>query len=145
MADLEFGRLFKQITGFEPLSWQTRLYVEHFRIGDLPSAIDLPTGLGKTAVIALWLIARANGVPLPRRLVYVVDRRAVVDQATEFAVRLRQALDEPEAQIIKQALGIEGRSLPGIEITHRSRAVHQSSVVVKLLEQRASSVERVGC
>ena len=35
--------------------------------------------------MALWLIALAKGASLPRRLVYVVDRRAVVDQATRFA------------------------------------------------------------
>ena len=39
--------------------------------------------------MALWLIALGEGARLPRRLVYVVDRRAVVDQATRFAERLR--------------------------------------------------------
>lgn len=39
--------------------------------------------------MALWLIALAQGANLPRRLVYVVDRRAVVDQATWFAEQLR--------------------------------------------------------
>jgi CRISPR-associated endonuclease/helicase Cas3 len=51
-------------------------------------ALDIPTGLGKTATIAVWLVARALGAPLPRRLAYVVDRRAVVDQATEVAEKL---------------------------------------------------------
>ena len=60
--------------------------------GDLPDAIDVPTGLGKTSVMALWLIARVAGADLPKRLVYVVDRRAVVDQATRFAERLRANL-----------------------------------------------------
>ena len=58
-----------------------------FRDGKLPPAVDIPTGLGKTAVMAIWLLARAAGARLPRRLVYVVDRRAVVDQATDFAER----------------------------------------------------------
>lgn len=84
---------FRSLTGFTPLSWQRRLYLEHFARGDIPRAVDVPTGLGKTSVIALWLIARARGVPLPRRLVYVVDRRAVVDQATDEAEKLRKALD----------------------------------------------------
>jgi CRISPR-associated endonuclease/helicase Cas3 len=38
--------------------------------------------LGKTAVIAVWLLALANGAKVPRRLVYVVNRRTVVDQTT---------------------------------------------------------------
>lgn len=50
--------------------------------GDLPQTVDIPTELGKTAVMALWLVALAEGANLPRRLVYVVDRRAVVDQAS---------------------------------------------------------------
>ncbi|MEZ5353753.1 MAG: DEAD/DEAH box helicase family protein [Bryobacteraceae bacterium] len=67
--------------------WQSNL-LAMFMAGEVPSALDIPTGLGKTAVIAIWLIARASGAPLPRRLVYVVDRRAVVDQATQVAVDL---------------------------------------------------------
>lgn len=76
------------------MRWQLRL-LQRLRAGDIPEAVDLPTGLGKTAVMALWLIARAFpacGTILPRRLVYVVDRRAVVDQATKHAERLADAL-----------------------------------------------------
>jgi CRISPR-associated endonuclease/helicase Cas3 len=105
-------RHFKTLTEFSPLSWQTRLFSEYFKNGELPAAVDIPTGLGKTAVMALWLIARASGAQLPRRLVYVVDRRAVVDQATEFAVSLRKSLDSPEAADLKKALGLGNRSLP---------------------------------
>ena len=72
-----------------PFRWQTRLF-RRFAEGNLPKAVDVPTGLGKTSVMALWLIARAYGANVPRRLVYVVDRRAVVDQATRFAERLRR-------------------------------------------------------
>src|SRR5690606_26563416 len=86
-------------TGYEPLRWQTRLYVEWFSRGRIPSACDLPTGLGKTSIMAIWLIARASGANLPRRLVYVVDRRAVVDQATRFAETLRETAG--------QALGLD--------------------------------------
>ena len=71
-----------------PFRWQLRL-VHRLLSADLPKAVDVPTGLGKTAVMALWLIALAEGSVLPRRMVYVVDRRAVVDQATRFAERLR--------------------------------------------------------
>jgi CRISPR-associated endonuclease/helicase Cas3 len=86
-----FGSIFKAITGFEPFRWQSRLYGA-FAQGDLPSALDLPTGLGKTSVMAIWLLARAANPALPRRLVYVVDRRAVVDQATTEAEKLKKAL-----------------------------------------------------
>ena len=71
-----------------PFRWQMRL-LRRLLDADLPRVVDIPTGLGKTSVMALWLIALAEGALLPRRLVYVVDRRAVVDQATRFAERLR--------------------------------------------------------
>lgn len=106
------SRQFRTLTGFSPLSWQSRLFSEHFKKGEIPTAVDIPTGLGKTAVMALWLIARARGAQLPRRLVYVVDRRAVVDQATEFADLLCEKLDSPEAADLKKALDLGDRSLP---------------------------------
>ena len=112
LMNQSFERSFQHLTGFPPLAWQTRLYRAHFEPGRLPSVIDIPTGLGKTNVIALWLIARANGVSLPRRLIYVVDRRAVVDQATDIVVKLRATLDLPAGEAIKNALGLAGKSLP---------------------------------
>ena len=84
---------FVALTGREPFRWQRRLFEEYLSKGHTPDAVDVPTGLGKTMVMALWLVARAHGSPLPRRLVYVVDRRAVVDQATEEAEKLRNALE----------------------------------------------------
>lgn len=89
--------------------WQ-RTLLETMQRGDLPSALDLPTGLGKTSVIAIWLVARILGAPVPRRLVYVVDRRAVVDQATAEAERLRAWVqDSPERAT---ALALPRRALP---------------------------------
>lgn len=92
----------------QPFPWQKRLLGDFLNL-KIPNSLDLPTGLGKTSVMALWLLARAGGAKLPRRLVYVVDRRAVVDQATTEAERLR---DWVEAQVdVKKALGLE-RPLP---------------------------------
>lgn len=76
-----------------PFPWQEEL-LRSFLRGTIPPAIDIPTGLGKTAVMAIWLVARASGAKLPRRLVYVVDRRAVVDQATTEAQRLREWVEK---------------------------------------------------
>jgi CRISPR-associated endonuclease/helicase Cas3 len=90
-----FDQDFQALTGKPPFPWQRALF-ERFVAGDLPTACDIPTGLGKTSVIAIWLIARAHGVKvagaprLPTRLVYVVNRRTVVDQTTEEVERLRK-------------------------------------------------------
>lgn len=74
--------------GQELFPWQARL-LRRLVDGTMDRALDLPTGLGKTAVMAIWAVARAVGAPVPRRLVYVVDRRAVVDQATAVAEGIR--------------------------------------------------------
>jgi CRISPR-associated endonuclease/helicase Cas3 len=75
-----------------PFPWQLRL-LNRFTEGRIPRSLDLPTGLGKTSVIAIWLVARALGARVPTRLVYVVDRRAVVDQATDVAEGLMQTVE----------------------------------------------------
>ncbi len=74
--------------------WQRRLLDEWLLAGRIPMAVDVPTGLGKTKTMTAWLIARAVGAPLPRRLAYAVDRRAVVDQATTEAETLARAMRE---------------------------------------------------
>lgn len=78
----EFDVPFKKLTGHAPFPWQRDLYARFFREGKFPESCNIPTGLGKTSVIAIWLIALANKKPVPRRLVYVVNRRTVVDQTT---------------------------------------------------------------
>ena len=96
MNEFEFQERFERLTDHQPFPWQTRLFLEYFDQERLPAAVDVPTGLGKTAVAVLWLIAVLVGRRLPRRLVYVVDRRAVVDQATAFVEKLRERLPEAE-------------------------------------------------
>ena len=87
---MTFDSAFEALTGRQPFPWQQRLYEDWFARGDVPDSCHLPTGLGKTSVIAIWLIALANGARVPRRLVYVVNRRTVVDQTTEEATKLRE-------------------------------------------------------
>lgn len=103
------SRLLGLEEGQTPFPWQERLLAQQFAKGVIPDALDIPTGLGKTSVIAIWTAARAAGAKVPRRLVYVVDRRAVVDQATDEAERIKKVVDEtPE---LERALGLT-RALP---------------------------------
>jgi CRISPR-associated endonuclease/helicase Cas3 len=89
---IDFEEAFKVLTGTKgPFPWQTSLYEDWFVKGEFPHSCNLPTGLGKTAVIAIWLIALMNHPDkMPRRLVYVVNRRTVVDQTTEEVEKLRE-------------------------------------------------------
>ncbi|MCB9535589.1 MAG: type I-U CRISPR-associated helicase/endonuclease Cas3 [Myxococcales bacterium] len=92
-----------------PFPWQRRL-LDRFLRNEPPRALDLPTGSGKTSAMAIWLLARALGAALPRRLVYIVDRRVVVDQATKEATRLRAWLARHPN--LAQRLGLGDRPLP---------------------------------
>lgn len=80
-----------------------------------PAEISLPTGLGKTSVMTLWLLAlSASPMRVPRRLVWVVNRRVVVDQATEDAEKLAAALQLDENSEIRgrlSALSVTGKPL----------------------------------
>jgi hypothetical protein len=95
----------------EPFPWQAELYAL-LLAGRWPSRIDLPTGTGKTSILHLWLLALAEqarldtrSITVPRRLVWVVDRRVVVDQATDEAERaLRRVLEAPDLAPVRQAL-----------------------------------------
>ncbi len=90
----DFGEMFDRLTGHKPMSWQCRLY-EQWLANHVIPFIDLPTSMGKTNIMAIWFIARARQIMesrserLPTRLIYVVDRRTVVDQATALAEKVR--------------------------------------------------------
>lgn len=95
---MDFRATFAALTKNEPFPWQEALFSE-LAAGFIRSECDVPTGLGKTSAIAVWLCAlgsvlsdREKRAALPRRLIYVVDRRVVVDQATEEVDRLRGVL-----------------------------------------------------
>lgn len=100
---MSFDGDFQLLTGHSPFPWQRALY-ELFVAERLPSTADLPTGLGKTAVIVIWLLALAKNPSLPRRLVYVVNRRTVVDQATTEVERLATRLRDSDARHLRAAV-----------------------------------------
>ena len=94
----QFDETFLHLTGNPPFPWQRRLY-EKWVLRDFPKSCDLPTGAGKTSVVALWLIALAeNPKEIPRRLVYVVNRRTVVDQTTEEVEKIAKNLAKADCQ-----------------------------------------------
>lgn len=86
------------IPGAVPNGWQRRLYRLMLEEGRAPGAIRAPTSGGKTAILIVYLAvlasqARDGPVSLPRRIVMVINRRALVDQATSLAEKIRIALD----------------------------------------------------
>ncbi len=88
----EFAEVYGAVYGRRPFPWQARLATQVLECG-WPDLLDLPTGSGKTTAldIALYTLAAAPD-RMPRRMVLVVDRRIVVDQAAAHARALLQAL-----------------------------------------------------
>ena len=116
-GQMNFDEFFKAATGHTPFRWQERLY-RQFLKGNLPARCNIPTGLGKTSIITIWLLALAEqlrmgsaAIGLPRRLVYIVDRRVVVDQATEEADALLTKFKSAAAGSEPCALGTIARCL----------------------------------
>lgn len=110
MADLterDFVSYFEALHGQRPFPWQRRLLAHVASTGQWPSLLELPTGTGKTAAIdvavfhlALDAIRPAAERRAPRRIVMVVDRRTVVDQAFERARTIARALFEAEDGVL---------------------------------------------
>lgn len=93
MSDTTFRTTFKVLTDHDPFPWQIDLYQKWVAKGEPPYSCNLPTGLGKTSIIAIWLIVLINHPDkAPRRLVYVVNRRTVVDQTTDEVEKIRKNL-----------------------------------------------------
>lgn len=108
MKSTSFPAFFQSLWGYAPFDWQTRL-LERVATDGWPSTLDLPTGAGKTATldIAVFALALDAAKPAaerkqPRRIVLVVDRRVVVDQAFERAAEIAKKLDEAKSGILAE-------------------------------------------
>src|SRR6266566_1373153 len=78
-----FNEFYKRATGYEPYGYQARIARD-----GLPPAVRAATGTGKTGVILAWLWRRLHGphpAGTPRRLVYALPQRSLVDQVAREA------------------------------------------------------------
>src|SRR5579864_615394 len=101
----QFAEFFHAVNGKDPFPWQ-RALAERVCAGGgtWPRVLDLPTASGKTACIEIAIFAIACQAFLhpsertaPRRIIFVVDRRVIVDQAFERAKKLAGLLrTEPD-------------------------------------------------
>lgn len=92
----DFEGFFRRATSQDPYPYQSRLASYNM----MPDVINIPTGSGKTeaAVLSVYLWRRvSHGNGMPRRLVYCLPRRSLVEQTVK---RVRRWI---------QNLGLEGR------------------------------------
>jgi CRISPR-associated endonuclease/helicase Cas3 len=64
LAEKDFAAFFQEVHGWPPFPWQRALLHRVLERG-WPALIDVPTGLGKTAVLDVAVFASATGRPSP--------------------------------------------------------------------------------
>ena len=95
----DFARFFRLCHDTEPYRWQRRLADQVLADRRWPGALDLPTGSGKTSAIDIALYALAAAAHagelgiFPRRIIFMVDRRVLVDQAWRHGLRLLDRIE----------------------------------------------------
>lgn len=114
----DFTPFYRQVHGDPPFPWQIDLVRRVLSERAWPQLIDVPTGMGKTALLDIAVFVNAAtseeaGVHRlgRRRIFFVVDRRIVVDEAFDRAVLLSVALDraldsEQDTAVRRVALGL---------------------------------------
>ena len=99
----DFTAFFRDVHGHAPFPWQHRLTAQVLHRGTWPKVIDLPTGAGKTAVLDTAVFAMAaRPATFPRRIVFVIDRRIVVDQVFLRAERIRDRIASGNTPILQR-------------------------------------------
>ena len=100
---VKFKAFFEQATGYGPYPYQERVADTAV---ELPQLLDIPTGLGKTAaVVFAWLWRRrfADATirqATPRRLVYCLPMRVLVEQTRDNALLWLRSLDLLGGQVV---------------------------------------------
>lgn len=103
----DFESMFEALTGNKPLSWQRRLASEQLCRSRL---IRIPTGLGKTqGVLGTWAFHRLSRADdgWPRRLVWCLPMRVLVEQTYDVACRLASAICEANRPVVHISMGGE--------------------------------------
>ena len=105
MSDLkttDFLAYFRGVYGYEPFPWQVRLTETVLATGRWPDVIDLPTGTGKTATLDVAVFSLAlRPDAFPRRIVFVIDRRIIVDQVYARARQISKALERARRGVLR--------------------------------------------
>jgi CRISPR-associated endonuclease/helicase Cas3 len=107
-----FRQLFAEVHGYPPFPWQESL-LERVLADGWPALIDVPTGLGKTAILDVAVFLSALRSEHARRRVFlVVDRRLIVDQAylraEDLHHKIADAAPGTACALVRERLAVEG-------------------------------------
>ncbi|HET8682385.1 MAG TPA: CRISPR-associated helicase Cas3', partial [Micromonosporaceae bacterium] len=95
-------------TGKRPYGYQARLARD-----GLPAVVQAPTGTGKTSVVLAWLWRRLHGPDpqaTPRRLVFALPQRTLVEQVTREAAQWLANLGLADEVALHVVMGGEGHT-----------------------------------
>jgi CRISPR-associated endonuclease/helicase Cas3 len=96
MTSPDFAAFFQAATGYAAYDYQRALGE---RLGT-PELVEIPTGAGKTqALLCAWLHQRLTRAAGPRRLVYALPMRSLVEQTRDVALELRERLGLTEDDV----------------------------------------------
>ncbi|MEQ9406672.1 MAG: type I-U CRISPR-associated helicase/endonuclease Cas3 [Fuerstiella sp.] len=136
----DFPEFFNAVHGYDPFPWQSDLAAkvcspDHKTGRHWPTCLALPTGSGKTSGIdiAIFALACQSRVPdrertAPRRIIFVVDRRVIVDEAFEHALILATALRGAQGGIL-------------LEVADRLRQLAGGETLRRLLPRQMLSTQ----
>ena len=103
LSATDFPAYFHACHGHFPYPWQVRLTETVLETEQWPEVIALPTGSGKTAALDTAVFSLAvRPETFPRRVVFVIDRRIIVDQVYERANAIKTALMEAREGILSR-------------------------------------------
>jgi CRISPR-associated endonuclease/helicase Cas3 len=125
-----FDELFQAAAGQTPHGYQARIARD-----GLPDIVQAPTGTGKTGVILAWLWRRLYADPdgTPRRLVYALPQRSLVEQVAGEAGRWLENLGLADQVALHVVMGGAG------ETQRRWRLeVHKPAIVVGTVDSLVS-------
>ena len=102
----DFQSFYERATGRRPYGYQARIARD-----GLPGLVRAPTGAGQTGVILAWLWRRLHGEDpalTPRRLVYALPERAVLDEVADSVRTWLANLGLTERVAVHVVLGDRG-------------------------------------
>lgn len=158
LPHLEFFRShYPVLRGHRPMLWMERLF-DDLITNRPPQLVDLPTGAGKTELVVVWLLALAwfgvnqrKGRPVPRRLVWVVNRRVLVQQVFTIATELREKLKNgtgTELDAVRMGLradcGDKGDGLQVVELRGQIVADHDWAIRPATPQLIIGTVDQIG-
>jgi CRISPR-associated endonuclease/helicase Cas3 len=147
----QFADFFREVHGTDPFPWQEGLLDRVVRDG-WPALIDVPTGLGKTAILDIAVFASAMAAAQARRRIFmVVDRRLIVDQAYEHASRIQQSLTSARpgstCHAVAACLAMPGDDGPVLDVTRMRGGIDWSWLWLERPDRHAiitGTVDQVG-